>query len=169
MDARVLLFAMAIAIFTGVLFGLAPAMQVTSPKLASVMKDGGRGASSGGSRRRLRDLLVIAEVSLAFILLVGSGLMMRTFFGLMNAESGFDATNTVTVPVPIALKRFPDPKQLNAYLHEIRTAVRPCREWSRPRFPALLPCRDRVTECPCRWPAGPWRTSPSATEDSTRS
>jgi hypothetical protein len=98
-------------------------MQVTSPKLASVMKDGGRGASSGGSRRRLRDLLVIAEVSLAFILLVGSGLMMRTFFGLMNAESGFDATNTVTVPVPIALKRFPDPRQLNAYLHEIRTAV----------------------------------------------
>ena len=123
MDARVLLFAMAIAVFTGVLFGLAPAMQVTSPKLASVMKDGGRGASSGGSRRRLRDLLVIAEVSLAFILLVGSGLMMRTFFGLMNAESGFDATNTVTVPVPIALKRFPDPRQLNAYLHEIRTAV----------------------------------------------
>ena len=123
MDLRALLFAMAIAVFTGVLFGLAPAMQVTSPKLASVMKDGGRGASSGGSRGRLRDILVVVEVSLAFILLVGSGLMMRTFFGLMNAESGFDATNTVTVGLPMPQKRFPDPRQLNAYLHEVRAAV----------------------------------------------
>ena len=123
MDLRVLLFAMAVAVFTGVLFGLAPAMQVTSPNLASAMKDGGRGASTGGSRRRLRDVLVVAEVSLAFILLVGSGLMMRTFFGLMNAESGFDATNTGTVGMPIPLKRFPDPQQLNTYLREIRTAV----------------------------------------------
>jgi predicted permease len=123
MDYRVLLFAMAIAVFTGVLFGLAPAMQLTSPNLAMAMKDGGRGASTGGSRRRLRDVLVIAEVSLAFILLAGSGLMMRTFFGLMNAESGFDATNTVTVGMPVALKRLPDPKQLNAYLREIRAAV----------------------------------------------
>jgi len=123
MDLRVLLFAMAIAVLTGVLFGLAPAMQVTSPNLASTMKDGGRGASTGGSRRRLRDVLVVAEVSLAFILLVGSGLMMRTFFGLMNAQSGFDATNTVTVGMPIPLQRFPDPQQLNAYLREIRAAV----------------------------------------------
>ena len=123
MDLRVLVFAMAIAVFTGVLFGLAPAMQVTSPNLANAMKDGGRGASSGGSRGRLRDVLVVAEVSLAFILLVGSGLMMRTFFGLMNAESGFDATNTVTVGMPIPLQRFPEPERLNAYLREIRTAV----------------------------------------------
>jgi putative ABC transport system permease protein len=49
--------------------------------------------------------------------------MMRTFFGLMNAESGFDATNTVTVGMPIPLQRFPDPQRLNAYLHEIRAAV----------------------------------------------
>ena len=123
MDLRALLFAMAIAVFTGVLFGLAPAMQVTSPNLANAMKDGGRGASSGGSRRRLRDILVVVEVSLAFILLVGSGLMMRTFFGLMNAESGFDATNTVTVGMPMSQKRFPDPLLLNAYLREIRAAV----------------------------------------------
>jgi len=123
MDLRVLLFAMAIAMFTGVLFGLAPAMQVTSPNLANAMKDGGRGASSGGSRRRLRDVLVVVEVSLAFILLVGSGLMMRTFFGLMNAESGFDATNTVTVGMPMPQQRYPDPLQLNAYLREVRAAV----------------------------------------------
>ncbi len=123
MDLRVLLFAMAIAVFTGVLFGLAPAMQVTSPNLANAMKDGGRGASTGGSRRRLRDILVVVEVSLAFILLTGSGLMMRTFFSLMNAESGFDATNTVTVGMPTPLQRFPDPQQLNAYLREVRAAV----------------------------------------------
>jgi putative ABC transport system permease protein len=123
MDFRVLLFAMAISVFTGVLFGLAPAMQVTSPNLANTMKDGGRGASSGGSRKRLRDVLVVAEVSLAFVLLAGSGLMMRTFFGLMNSESGFDATNTVTVGLPITQQQHPDPAQLNAYLREMRAAV----------------------------------------------
>lgn len=123
MDVRVMIFAMAISVVTGVLFGLAPAMQLSSPNLAIVMKDGGRGSSSGGSRHRLRDALVVAEVSLAFILLVGSGLMMRSFFQLMNAESGFDATNVLSVPMPVPTERFPDPQQLNAYLQEVRTAV----------------------------------------------
>ncbi len=123
LDGRVLLFTLVISLFTGVLCGLAPALQVTSPNLSIAMKDGGRGASTGGSRRRLRDVLVVAEVSLAFILLAGSGLMMRSFFGLMNAESGFDATNTVTVSLPTAVKTYPDPQRLNAYLREIRTAV----------------------------------------------
>jgi putative ABC transport system permease protein len=168
MDLRVLLFAMAIAVFTGVLFGLAPAIQVTSPNLVSTMRDGGRGASTGVSRRRLRDVLVVAEVSLAFILLVGSGLMMRTFFGLMNAESGFDATNTVTVGMPIPLQRFPDPQRLNAYLHEIRAAVEAVPGVMETAL-SCAPCRERATACRCRWRADQWRTLPTATEDSTRS
>jgi putative ABC transport system permease protein len=123
MDTRVLLFALAISVFTGVLFGLAPALHATSPNLTSTMKDGGRGSSTGGSRGLLRDVLVVAEVSMAFVLLVGSGLLMRSFFVLMNAESGFDATNVVTVPMPIPVGRFPDPQRLNDYLREVRTAV----------------------------------------------
>ena len=77
MDARVLAFAMVVAISTGILFGLVPALQATRPDLAAAMKDDNR--SSGGSlaRRRLRDTLIVAEVALAFVLLVGSGLDAR--------------------------------------------------------------------------------------------
>jgi putative ABC transport system permease protein len=123
MNVRVLLFALAISIFTGLLFGLAPALQATAPDLSGTLKDGGRGAIGGSSRKRTKDVLIVAEVALAFILLVGSGLMIRSFFQLMNVDTGFDATNVLTVGMPISTRRFPDTSQLNRYLAEVRTAV----------------------------------------------
>ena len=123
MDVRVLLFALAISVVTGVLFGLAPAWQATSPDLAGSMKDGGRGTSGAASRKWLRDTLIVTEVALAFVLLVGSGLMMRSFFRLLNVDTGLESTNVLTIGMPIATTRFPDPARLNLYLREIRTAV----------------------------------------------
>jgi putative ABC transport system permease protein len=123
MDVRVLLFALATSVLTGVLFGMAPAWHATSPNLTGLIKDGGRGASSGASRTRLREMLIVAEVALAFVLLVGSGLMMRSFFRLLNVDLGFDGTNALSIGVPITTERFPDPARLNLYLRELRTAV----------------------------------------------
>ena len=123
LNGRVMLFALAVSVLTGLLFGLAPALQATSPDLAGSMKEGGRGATSGSARRRLRDVLVVAEVAIAFVLLVGSGLLIRSFFGLLTVDPGFDSTNVLTMGVPIADKQFPDPTQLNAYIREIRSAV----------------------------------------------
>jgi len=123
MDARVLLFALTISAATGLLFGFAPAWQATSPDLSGTMKEGGRGSSGGASHKLLRDALIVAEVALAFVLLVGSGLMMRSFFRLLNVDAGLDSTNVLTIGIPIATERFPDPARLNQYLREIRTAV----------------------------------------------
>ena len=123
MDVRVLMFALAVSAATGLLFGLAPAWQATSPDLSGAMKEGGRGASGSASRKRLRDVLIVAEVALAFVLLVGSGLMMRSFFQLLNVDPGLNSTNVLTIGMPIATERFPDPARLNQYLREIRTAV----------------------------------------------
>lgn len=123
MDTRVLLFALAISVLTGLLFGLAPALQATSPDLASSMKDGGRGASAGMARRRLRDVLVVAEISLAFVLLVGSGLMIRSFFSLVNVNMGFDSTNVLSMALPVSDQQYPDTARLNAYFRELQTAV----------------------------------------------
>jgi putative ABC transport system permease protein len=123
MDARVLAFAVAISLLTGLVFGLVPAIQATSPELTTVMKDGGRGGTDRGSRRRMRDALIVTEVALAFVLLVGSGLMMRSFLGLLNVDLGIDPTNVLTLGVPIATEQYPDPVQLNTYLREIRDAV----------------------------------------------
>jgi predicted permease len=123
LDGRVLLFALAVSVLTGILFGLAPALQATSPDLAGSMKDGGRGSSTGGSRGRLRDVLVVAEVAVAFILLAGSGLLIRSFFGLLNTDTGFDSTNVLSFGLPISDKEYPDPQRLNSYLRDMQAAI----------------------------------------------
>ena len=123
MDGRVLLFAAVVSVFTGLLFGLAPALQATRPNLAASIKDDNRAASPSASRKRVRDTLIVVEVALAFVLLVASGLLMRSFFRLMNVDTGFDSTNVLTMRLPIPLERFPDPDELNRYLREVRTAV----------------------------------------------
>jgi putative ABC transport system permease protein len=122
LDARVLLFTLALAILTGIVFGLAPALQATRPNLAGCMKEGGRGASSGG-RHKLRGVLVVTEVALAFVLLTGAGLLIRSFFQMQQVDTGFDSANVLTAGLPIPEKRFPDPLQLNAYLQQIVTNV----------------------------------------------
>ncbi|HWV94566.1 MAG TPA: ABC transporter permease, partial [Vicinamibacterales bacterium] len=123
MDGRVLLFALFVSIATGLLFGMAPALQATKPDLAAAMKEEGRGSSGSAGRRRLRDSLIVAEIALAFMLLVVSGLMMRSFVGLLNIDAGFDSTNVLTMRMPATIEQFPDPEQLNRYLREVRTAV----------------------------------------------
>jgi putative ABC transport system permease protein len=122
-DARALAFAALVSVGTGLIFGSAPAWQATSPHLTALIKDGGRGATSGVARGRLRDALIMTEVALAFVLLVGSGLMMRSFFRLLNVNAGFETANALTIGVPITTRRFPDPDRLNLYLREIQAAV----------------------------------------------
>jgi putative ABC transport system permease protein len=122
MDGRILLFSLAISVVTGVLFGLVPAIQAARPDLAATIKEGGRGSTAGG-RRRMRSVLVVAEVALAFVLLTGAGLLLRSFRNLMRVDAGFDAANAITAGLPIPEKRFPDPAQLNAYLREIVAGV----------------------------------------------
>ena len=121
-DARVLLFTLALAILTGIVFGLAPALQAARPNLAGCMKEGGRGASSGG-RHKVRGALVVTEMALAFVLLTGAGLLIRSFFQMQQVDTGFDSTNVLTAGLPIPDKRFPDPAQLNAYLRQVVSNV----------------------------------------------
>jgi putative ABC transport system permease protein len=123
LDGRVMLFAIAVSVLTGLLFGMAPAVQATRPDLASSMKDDSRGSSGSASRKRLRDTLIVVEVGLAFVLLVGSGLMMQSFFRLMNVDTGFDSANLLTMRLPTSTLQYPDPAQLNRYLREVRAAV----------------------------------------------
>ena len=121
-DVRVMLFALALAILTGVVFGLVPALQATRPNLAACMKEGGRGTSSGG-RQKVRGALVVTEMALAFVLLTGAGLLIRSFFQMQQVDTGFESTHVLTAGLPIPDKRFPDPAQLNAYLRQIVSNV----------------------------------------------
>lgn len=123
LDWRVLLFAAGLSIFTGLIFGMAPAVHATRADLANSMKEGGRGTGSGAGKQRLRSGLVVTEVALAFLLLAGSGLLIRSFFEMQKVDTGFNAENVITAGLPISDKRFPNPDNLNAYLREIVSNV----------------------------------------------
>jgi putative ABC transport system permease protein len=122
MDTSVLMFSLIVAVAAGLLFGSAPAARTTSPNLVDALKEGGH-TTAGGQGRRMRDALVAAEVALAFVLLVASGLMLRSVFELLDVDPGFEAANVLTASLPVIREQHPDPVELNAYLASIRTAV----------------------------------------------
>ena len=122
-NVSVLLFAMAAAIATGLVFGMAPAAQALKPTLVNTMKEAGHGTTKGAPGRRLRAALVIAQIALVFVLLVASGLLMRSFLKLVEVDPGFDVTNVLTAGLPIREEQHRDPVELNAYLASIRHAV----------------------------------------------
>ena len=80
-----------VAVVTGLLFAVAPAVQMTSPSLAGALKEGGHGTTVASAGRRVRSVLVAAEIALAFVLLVASGLLMRTVFKLLEIDPGVKA------------------------------------------------------------------------------
>jgi putative ABC transport system permease protein len=123
LDPSMMLFALALAIGTGLLFGLAPAVQAGRTSLVGAMKEGGHGATPGSPGRRLRSMLVITEIALAFVLLVGSGLLMRSLFSLLEVDPGFDSANVLTAALPIAQSQYPDAVELNNYLLSIQQSV----------------------------------------------
>ncbi len=124
MDSAVLLFTLTAAVVTGLLFGVAPAWRMTSPNLVGVLNEGRHGTTADSPRRRGRGVLIVAEIALAFVLLVASGLLMRSFFKLLAVDPGFDATNVLTAEMPISQDQHPDTAELNAYLASISRAVK---------------------------------------------
>ena len=123
MDTPVLLFTLSLTVITGLLFGVAPAAQMTNSSMVRPQTGAGPGTTANRLGRRLRSRLVVAEVALAFVLLVASGLLMRSFFQLVDIDPGFTATNVLTARVPILPEQHPDPVELNAYLSSITEAV----------------------------------------------
>jgi putative ABC transport system permease protein len=123
MDTAVLLFTLTVAVVTGLLFGAAPAMQARTPSLTRALNEGGHGTTPTNPSRRAHGVLVVAEIALAFVLLVASGLLMRSFFKLLDVDPGFTATNVLTARLPVRQEQHPEPADLNAYLASISAAV----------------------------------------------
>ncbi len=115
-DWRVLAFALLAAIVTGLLFGLAPAWQAGKVDVNQALKES---AGKGGTPRgRLRNALVVAEVALALVLLVGAGLLIRTFVNLLNVEPGFDAKNVLTCQLALNGTRYDTSSEASAFYRD---------------------------------------------------
>jgi putative ABC transport system permease protein len=118
LDPSVLGFTLALSLIAGLLFGLIPVLKYARPQLADALKDSSRGASDGRHRHRARNTLVIAQVALAVVLLVGSGLMIRTFLAMRNVPPGFvSPENVLTMRIAIPSGLISDEAQV-ARTHE---------------------------------------------------
>jgi predicted permease len=116
MDGRVLAFSVAVSLVTGVVFGLLPALQVARLNLTDSLKEGGQG---GERRGRLRAALVIAEVALALVLLVGAGLMIRSFYSLTRVDPGFQSDNLLTMRMHLSGEKYGDPVKRRAFYEQM--------------------------------------------------
>ena len=101
-NGAVFAFTLAIALATGLLFGLAPALQAARTDVQQGLREGGRGSTGSGRQARLRSMLVMGEVALACVLLIGAGLMLRSFVNLLRTDPGFrpDHVLTATLSLP---------------------------------------------------------------------
>ena len=111
LDAGVFGFTLLLAVLTGLLFGLAPALGATKVNLNEALKNGARAVSGSRPRRRLRSALVVLEVALALVLLVGSGLLLKSFANLRRVELGFNPDNVLTMSLRLPNSRYREPAQ----------------------------------------------------------
>ncbi len=115
MDFRVLAFTLAISVLSGILFGLAPSLQLSRPNLGMVLSDEGRGSAGNRQRNRARSILVPAQVALSMVLLIGSGLLIRSFMQLRTVAPGFDAKDTLTAQTFLPPASYPQPADRIAF------------------------------------------------------
>ncbi|MFY9555228.1 MAG: ABC transporter permease [Blastocatellia bacterium] len=118
-DGRVLAFTFLVAILTGLIFGLAPALQAANPDLNETLKEGARGSTGGINRQRVRSLLVVSEVALTVLLLICAGLMLRSFYALQKVNPGFNHENTLTMMVNLPAFKYPEGAQITAFFEQV--------------------------------------------------
>ncbi len=127
LDLRVLGFTAVISLLTGLIFGLVPALQVSKPDLNEGLKEGGRGSTEGARRNFVRSALVVSEVALSLVLLVGAGLLMRSFMQLRDVKPGFDPHNVLTASVALPDAKYKDEASQAEFFRQLlqRIAAQP--------------------------------------------
>jgi len=123
LDGPVLLFSFGLALLTGLIIGIFPAVSAARPNLTDSLKQGGS-SGTGVTHARVRSALVVGEVALAFVLLAGAGLLIRSLDKLSHVDPGFDSTNVLTFNLPVSDKRFPDTAGLSTYLRQAGDRLR---------------------------------------------
>ena len=123
LDARVLLYGFLVIVATGIVAGIAPAFQVTRGSLTDPLKDGGRGGSMGLKHGRLRASLVVAEISLALVLLISAGLLVKASLQLQYTPLGFEPDRALTFSVSLSAREYPDTARVLGVQEELQSRL----------------------------------------------
>jgi putative ABC transport system permease protein len=117
-DARVFVFTLAVSLVTGIIFGLIPGINAGKPDLNEALKEGSRGSMGSAAGKRTRSALVVVEVALSLVLLVGAGLMIKSFFRLQQTNLGFNPENVLTVRLTLPASKYPEDRQQTAFFKD---------------------------------------------------
>ena len=123
LDATVLVFTAGLAIVTGIAFGLAPALRASSLQIEEALREDSAGASGGRRRRRLQGSLVVAEVALALVLLVGAGLLVKSFVTLNRVNPGFDTRDVLAARIRLTPSRYPQGPTQQQFFDNVLAAL----------------------------------------------
>jgi putative ABC transport system permease protein len=140
LDSSVLAFTAVVSVLTGVIFGLVPALQASGADLQDALKEGGRNAVGGAVRNRVRAVLVVVEIALSLVLLVGAGLLGKSFLLLSEVRPGFEPEHVLSTDLSLAKAKYPQPEQQQAGFAEIvkRTSAIPGVEAAAVIYPLPL-------------------------------
>src|SRR5688572_10019567 len=122
-DATVLAFTLVISVVTGLLFGVLPALRTVKLSLTDALKEGGRTSGEGTIRNLTRSVLVVAESAIAVLVLVGAGLLIRSFIALQNTNPGFDTNNVLTMRVDLARAKYNTPEKTANFFQELERRI----------------------------------------------
>jgi len=123
-DVVVLIFSIVCSVLSGVLTGLAPAFRARRIDVAAAMAEGNRSSNAGVRQNRLRSALAVSEIALALVLLVGAGLLLRSFVKLADVSPGFDPNNVLTFAVALPEENYKQPGQVKRFVDKVLEGVR---------------------------------------------
>ncbi len=123
-DAGMLAFSLMLAVTTGVLFGLAPALKLSRPNLTSGLNDGGRCGTAGRARRTLGKGLIVAQMACSVVLVLGAGLLVRSLLALQRVEPGFDSRGILTADVQLPATSYPQPGDVVRFYRALEERLR---------------------------------------------
>src|SRR5262249_48510786 len=123
-DARLFVFALAVSLMTGMIAGAIPALHHSGGNLSAVLNEGGRSGTMGRGGRMVRNALVVSEVALAVVVLIGAGLLVRSFIRLRSIDLGFQPGGVVTMRVPLAGGIHSAPQRRAEFVRQLCDAVR---------------------------------------------
>ncbi len=145
-DSWVLLFTVAVSLLTGVLSGLAPAFASSSDRLAAEIHEGGRANTGGRATNRLREVLVAGEVALSMMLLIGAGLLLKSFERLRAVDPGFSAPRALTMGFSLPKAQYPTPAQRVSFYETLITRLRALPGVEGAGIVSTLPLNDHFSD-----------------------
>jgi putative ABC transport system permease protein len=124
LDARVLAFTFIASVVTGFLFGIAPALQLSSQPLSEILREGGRSSSQSARQHRLRNILIVGEMALAVILLTCAGLLIESLSNLQHVNPGFNSHGVLTFAIDLPSSRYSKPEAIKSFFRQLSDRIR---------------------------------------------